>query len=130
NGFMGGGPGSGQDSMDLATAAVFETFMGMAHVNCLLCHNGRGHVDTLSLWAANVTRYQAWQLAGFFGRNALATVRVDPAAANPVYWTVLDNRPTDYPLNTTTGNRPARVAPTGCKSGQPCYYVAPQYIFN
>jgi hypothetical protein len=33
-------------------------------------------------------------------------------------------------LNTTTGNRPARVAPSGCKSGQPCYYVAPQYIFN
>ena len=28
------------------------------------------------------------------------------------------------------GNRPARVAPTGCKSGQPCYYVPPQYIFN
>jgi hypothetical protein len=22
------------------------------------------------------------------------------------------------------------VAPTGCKSGQPCYYVPPQYIFN
>ena len=36
----------------------------------------------------------------------------------------------DYPLNTTTGNRPARVAPSGCKAGQPCYYVTPQYIFN
>jgi hypothetical protein len=33
-------------------------------------------------------------------------------------------------LNTTSGNRPPRVAPAGCKSGQPCYYVAPQYIFN
>ena len=33
-------------------------------------------------------------------------------------------------MNTTTGNRPARVAPAGCKSGQPCYYVPPQYIFN
>ena len=39
-------------------------------------------------------------------------------------------RATDYALNTTTGNRPARVAPTGCKSGQPCFYVPPQYIFN
>ena len=37
---------------------------------------------------------------------------------------------TDYTLNTTTGNRPARVAPSGCKAGQPCYYVPPQYIFN
>jgi hypothetical protein len=37
---------------------------------------------------------------------------------------------TDYALNTTSGNRPSRVAPPGCKSGQPCYYVAPQYIFN
>ena len=25
---------------------------------------------------------------------------------------------------------PSRLAPTGCKSGQPCFYVPPQYIFN
>ena len=128
NGFMSGGPA--QDSMDLMSSAVFETFMGMAHVNCLMCHNGRGHVDTLSLWAANVTRYQAWQLASFFSRTNAATVRVDPAAANPYYWSILENRPTDYALNTTTGNRPARVAPSGCRAGQACYYVPPQYILN
>jgi uncharacterized protein DUF1549/uncharacterized protein DUF1553 len=128
NGFMSGGPA--QDTMDLMAASVFETFMGMSHVNCLICHNGRGHVDSLSLWAGGVTRYQAWQLASFFSRTNAATVRVDPAVANPQYWRIVDNRPTDYTLNTTNGNRPPRAAPTGCRSGQPCYYVPPQYIFN
>src|SRR5436190_1038567 len=128
NGYMGGGPN--QDIMDLMTASVFETFMGMTHVNCVLCHNGRGHLDSLNLWATSVTRYQAWQLAGFFGKTVLARVNVMPGQ-NPYYWTVAENtRATDYALNTTTGNRPARVAPTGCKSGQPCYYVPPQYILN
>jgi len=126
NGYMGGGPA--QDVMDLMASSVFETFMGMAHVNCLMCHNGRGHVDTLSLWAANITRYQAWGLSSYFSRVNAATVRVDPAAANPYYWSIVENRPTDYALNTTTGNRPSRVAPTGCRTGQPCFYVPPQYI--
>lgn len=127
NGYMGGGPN--QDIMDLAAASVFETFMGMAHVNCLMCHNGRGHVDTLSLWAAGVTRYQAWGLASYFSRTPLARTNVTAGNNNIYYWNIIDNpRATDYALNTTTGNRPSRVAPTGCRAGQPCYYVPPQYI--
>src|SRR4029077_5037827 len=85
----------------------------------------------LSLWGANTTRYQAWQLAAYFSHTSIPQTRVDPAV-NIYYWSVLDNAKgytNDYTLNTTTGNRPARVAPSGCKSGQPCYYVAPQYIF-
>jgi hypothetical protein len=130
NGYMGGGPN--QDIMDLMAASVFETFMGMTHVNCLLCHNGRGHLDSLNLWATGVTRYQAWQLAGFFGKTTLTRTGVAGAVNNqPYYWSVVDNpRANDYTLNTTTGNRPARVAPTGCKSGQPCFYTPPQYILN
>ena len=44
-----GGPT--QDIMDQMTADTFETFLGINNVNCLLCHNGRGHLDSLSLWA-------------------------------------------------------------------------------
>ena len=43
--------GPTQDIMDQMTANTFDTFLGMTHVNCLLCHNGRGHLDALSLWA-------------------------------------------------------------------------------
>jgi len=131
NGYITGGPN--QDIMDQATSFVFDTFLGMTHVNCLLCHNGRGHLDQLSLWGSNTTRYQAWQLASYLSRTKLTRIPVDPSNNNIYYWSVQDNTPgftLDYTLNTTTGNRPARVAPTGCKSGQPCYYVPPQYIFS
>ena len=131
NGFITGGPM--QDIVDAMTAATFETFMGMTHVNCLLCHNGRGHLDSLNLWASNTTRYQAWQLASYLSHTQMARVTADASTPNVYYWSLLDNTKgytNDYTLNTTTGNRPARVAPPGCKAGQPCYYVAPNYIFN
>ena len=54
--------GPTQDIMDQMTANTFDTFLGMTHVNCLLCHNGRGHLDRVNLWAMQTTRYQAWQL--------------------------------------------------------------------
>src|SRR5450432_4217251 len=124
NGFTTGGPM--QDIVDSMTASTFDTFMGMSHVNCLLCHNGRGHLDSLSLWAGNTTRYQAWELASFLSHTQLLRVAGDN------HWSVLDDTAytKDYTLNTLTGNRPARVAPSGCKAGQPCYYIPPQYIFN
>jgi Protein of unknown function (DUF1549)/Protein of unknown function (DUF1553) len=128
NGFITGGPN--QDIMDSMTANVFDTFMGIAHVNCLLCHNGRGHLDSLSLWGSQTTRYQAWQLAAYLSRTTMSRGYPDSTNKNVYYWAVQDNGKTDYALNTTSGNRPARVAPTGCKSGQPCFYVSPEYIFN
>ena len=125
--------GPTQDIMDQMAASTFATFMGMTHVNCLLCHNGRGHLDTVNLWAASTTRYQAWQLASYMSRTSTARTPVDPSNTNIYYWRLLNNQKgftTDYTLNTVIGNRPARVAPNGCKAGQPCYTVPPQYVFN
>jgi hypothetical protein len=133
NGVVTGGPQ--QDITDQMTANVAETFLGIAHVNCLLCHNGRGHLDALSLWAKNTTRYQAWQLSSYLSHTSAQRVNYTPdGQTTQIYaYAIADNTKgftNDYALNTTSGNRPARVAPTGCKSGQPCYYVPPQYIFN
>lgn len=130
-GVVTGGPS--QDIMDQMTANVADTFLGIAHVNCLLCHSGRGHLDALSLWGSQTTRYQAWQLSSFLSHTQAARVPADPSNPNVYYWSLLDNTKgftLDYTLNTTSGNRPARVAPSGCKAGQPCYYVPPQYIFS
>jgi hypothetical protein len=129
NGYITGGPT--QDVMDQSTSFVFDTFLGMAYVNCVLCHNGRGHLDQLSLWGSRTTRYQSWQLASYMSRTTFTRGYPDPNNRNIYYWNVADNpRATDYALNTTTGNRPSRVAPSGCRSGQPCFYVPPQYIFT
>jgi hypothetical protein len=125
-GVVTGGPI--QDIFDQQTANIFDMFMGLAHVNCLLCHNGRGHLDTLSLWGSQTTRYQAWQLSSFLSHTD-ATHSPAAGAVNglPYYWTVADNTKAahvDYPLNTTTGNRPARQ-PSGTETS-----VAPVYFFN
>jgi hypothetical protein len=129
NGYITGGPT--QDVMDQSISFVMDTFLGMTYVNCVLCHNGRGHLDQLSLWGSRATRYQSWQLASYMSKTTFTRVSLDPPANTNQYWRINTNATaTDYALNTTTGNRPARVAPAGCRSGQPCYYVPPQYIFT
>ena len=129
-GVVTGGPQ--QDITDQMTANTAETFLGLAHVNCLLCHNGRGHLDTLSLWGKSTTRYQAWQLSAFLSHTQAARTPVDPSNTNIYYWSLKNDTKgftTDYALNTTTGNRPARqpLSPT-CKAGQSCSLAAPVYL--
>ena len=105
-GFTTGGPV--QDTYDRQAADVSEMFLGLANMDCLLCHDGRGHLDSLNLWGSKVTRYQAWGLSAFFGKTQLARVPIAPGNAQ-YYWSVQTSaRPTDYTLNTTTGNRPER----------------------
>jgi hypothetical protein len=125
-GFMGGGPP--QDTYDRQAAEAATVFLGIAHMDCLLCHDGRGHLDSLSVWGRSATRFQAWGLAGFFARTQLTRVPVTQGQPNPYYWSVLDNfgrARTDYTLNTTTGNRPERQPrPTQPRT------VAPVYPFS
>jgi hypothetical protein len=120
-GVVTGGPQ--QDIWDQQAANIATTFLGLAHVNCLECHNGRGHLDSLSLWGSQTTRQQAWGTSSFLSHtdNPRTTV-----AQNTFYWGLADNTRyrTDYPLNTTTGNRPARQ-PIGTQKT-----VAPSYLFG
>jgi uncharacterized protein DUF1549/uncharacterized protein DUF1553 len=127
NGYITGGPA--QDITDSQATNVAETFLGISHMNCLLCHNGRGHLDALTVWGASTTRAQAWQFASFLSRTSIATVRFDPTNNNVYYWSVADNVNHDYQLGTTTGNRPARAPLPTCAPGKTCY-VAPAYIFT
>ncbi|HXJ37645.1 MAG TPA: DUF1553 domain-containing protein [Bryobacteraceae bacterium] len=108
-GVVSGGPA--QDIYDGQTARIAQQFMGLAHVDCLLCHNGRGHLDSLSLWGSKSTRVQAWGLAAFLARTQVKQINTpqDPANPNARYnYFSLVPLTTDYNLNTTTGNRPAR----------------------
>jgi hypothetical protein len=115
-----------QDSIDQMAANVFDTFLGIAHVNCLLCHDGRGHLTGLNLWGQTTTRYQAWQLASYVSRTSALKI-------SATFWMLQENPlgfNTDYALNTTTGNRPARQPSADCDPTQSCATVAPVYIFN
>ncbi len=122
-GIVTGGPA--QDIFDQQAANTAETFLGLANLNCVLCHNGRGHLDQLNLWAARTTRYQAWQLSSFFSHTSVDAVRASSAAQNRYYALNDGTRyKADYALNTTTGNRPARQ-PAGNERT-----VAPVYFFT
>lgn len=118
-----GGPN--QDIWDGEAAAVAETFLGISHMNCLLCHDGRGHLDSISLWAGGFTRLKAWGMSSFYSHVGLQAPAVTPGVTTPTYWYANDSQySTDYALNTTTGNRPARQ-PVGTQKT-----VAPSYPFT
>jgi hypothetical protein len=115
-----------QDSVDQMAANVFDTFLGVAHVNCVLCHDGRGHLTGLSLWGQSTSRYQAWQLASYVSRTSVLQMKQG-------FWLMQENAPgysTDYVLNTLTGNRPPRQPGSDCDPTQPCASVPPVYVFN
>lgn len=114
-----------QDVYDAEMAGIAETFLGMAHLNCVLCHDGRGHLDSLSLWGRSAKRYDAWATSSFLSRTNLTIRRPDPASNNVYYWSLLDTGARDYSLNTTTGNRPERKPVAGQAAT-----VAPKYMFS
>ena len=122
-GFVTGGPQ--QDIWDGQTVLIASTFLGISHLNCLLCHNGRGHLDTLSVWGKSQTRQSAWGMSAFLAKTNAARTPVEAGSGTPYYWFVADDATrfrTDYPLNTTTGNRPARQ-PIGTQTTAPPVYM-------
>src|SRR5271165_2322045 len=119
-GVVTGGPQ--QDIWDQQTANIADSFLGITYVNCLLCHDGRGHLDSINLWGAQTTRMQAWGQSSFMSWTTTPRTTI---ATNVYSWGLLDNpKAANYPLNTTTGNRPARQ-PVGTVKN-----VAPQYLFG
>ena len=131
-GVMGGGPI--QDVFDKQVATTAETFLGIAHLDCLLCHSGRGHLDALNLWGYFTSRQAAWGMASFMSHTATRRIPVNAGMVQPYYWTLRDdivipgrrggNFTVDYRLNTLTGNRPPRGALDSTET------VPPLYIFD
>src|SRR6185503_7207053 len=69
-GVVTGGPRTGQDIFDQQAANISSTFLGISHLNCVLCHNGRGHLDSLTLWGKSTTRLQAWEFSSYLSHTA------------------------------------------------------------
>ncbi len=115
-----------QDTYDQMAANVADTFLGIEHVNCLLCHNGAGHLTTLSLWGGQQLRYKAWGFAAFMARTKWTQSGETPLNGETP-WSVYNATSGYYNLNTTSGNRPARqpsVTPNNAT------YITPNYFFS
>ena len=68
--------GPSQDTYDNMLVKASTYFLGMAQYDCLLCHNGRGHLDQINLWGARRTRLEAQQMAAFLSRLNLPSRNV------------------------------------------------------
>lgn len=126
-GSVTGGPA--QDTYDGMLVRTASAFLGLSHYDCLLCHNGRGHLDQISVWGSQTTRMQAESMAAFFTRTRLTRY---PAPApppgqtspDPYYQSTLVEdvfNVNGYDLNTNFGNRPNRVAIGATRTLTPAY---------
>jgi hypothetical protein len=104
-GNIGGGPV--QDVYDGMAAHFASTFMGLGSVDCLLCHDGARHLDSVNLWGARQKRFNMWGLSAYFSRVQFAR------QATNLDYNVNELSTGDYRLNTTTGNRSARQPTNG-----------------
>ncbi|MEK7832672.1 MAG: DUF1549 domain-containing protein, partial [Acidobacteriota bacterium] len=118
-GFVPMGPA--QDTYDGYAVQTAQTFLGLSSMDCLLCHDGAGHLDAVNLWGSKTTRADAWGMAAFFARTRRQTVNV---ATNLQKYMITEATTGEYDLNTTTGNRSSRL-PMGAQRN-----VAPKYMFG
>lgn len=98
--------GPPQDTADLAFSRAANAFLGLGHYDCILCHNGRSHLDQLSLWGSRATRAEAYQMAAFFIR-----MRYERVGQGGEYFDstrIMDAKAGVYELDTRSGNRPPR----------------------
>ena len=66
------------DTFDTGAVNVARDFLGISHMDCILCHDGAGHLDTLSVWGGGAKRSEAWALAAFFAETLLIRPRRVP----------------------------------------------------
>ncbi len=117
------GPRTGQDTMDGTAVVTAGMFLGINSLDCLLCHNGRGHLDAVNLWGSQKTRFEAWGMSAFFAR-VIQTRTVISQLPNYFKYTISERATGEYALNTNTGNRSDRVPTNGVSS------VTPKYILT
>lgn len=118
-GFVPMGPA--QDTYDGYAVQTAQTFLGLSSMDCLLCHDGAGHLDAVNLWGSKVSRADAWGMAAFFARTRRQTVNV---GTNIQKYMMTEAATGEYDLNTTTGNRSSRL-PMGSQRN-----VQPKYMFG
>jgi hypothetical protein len=128
NGTAPGGPK--EDRFDMMLYKSASTFLGLGHYDCLLCHNGRGHLDSLSLWGSRSSRTEAERMAAFFSKTnftgytfpAGTTAAEQQASFYNGSQNVDDVRTGTYALPSTYGNRPNRpMLPGNVRAVDPAY---------
>ncbi len=114
--------GPAQDTMDGTAVEVTRAFLGINATDCLLCHDGAGHLDQVNLWGSEKTRQDAWGMSAFFARTRRQR-QVLSQQPNFAKFMVSEGALGEYQLNTTTGNRQTRNPINGKSSVDPKYFL-------
>ncbi len=114
--------GPAQDTYDGLAVQASTIFLGLNSMDCLLCHDGAGHLDAVNLWGSTVTRAQAYGMSAFFSRARRAFQRGPSSTIIYGTYTVTEAATGDYLLNTNSGNRQTRNPINGQRT------VTPQYL--
>ena len=99
--------GPAQDTYDGHAVNLGSMFLGIQVVDCLLCHDGARHLDTVNLWGSKQLRQNMWGLSAYFAR-VRRTAQTVTTAPQLTKFIVSEAAAGEYSLNTTTGNRSAR----------------------
>jgi hypothetical protein len=59
------------DSYDEMAISSSKYFLGV-NLECVSCHNGKGHLEKINLWLSQVQRPQLWRQAAFFSRLSMS----------------------------------------------------------
>jgi hypothetical protein len=123
NNFIVGGiipMGPQQDTMDGSLVNTAGMFLGINSLDCLLCHNGAGHLNSVNLWGSQRTRFEAWGMSAFFARVRRQR-QVLSQQPNYAKFIVSELNNGEYQLNTDSGNRQPRAPVNGVSAVQPSY---------
>lgn len=100
-----------QDTYDLLMVKSATAFLGLSHYDCLMCHDGKYHLDQVSSWGTRTKRVEAQRMAAHFSRISIQGYPGnDPANFYTNSTNILNRAAGTYDLNTNFGNRPNRTA--------------------
>ena len=125
-GYTRGGPR--EDTYDTLASIVSRHFLGISAMECVLCHDGEGHLDSLSVWGTRALRLEGWNLAAYFSRmsgpnklkNKLRAKKKNGQPYNVQYYIIRDlpegtqgedEETGYYRAQSQGGNRPDRLHP-------------------
>jgi hypothetical protein len=112
--------GPPQDTMDGTAVNTANMLLGINTLDCLLCHNGAGHLDQVNLWGSQRKRAEAWGMSAFFARVRRQR-QVLSQQPNYAKYIVSELNNGEYQLNTDSGNRQPRAPINGVSVVQPAY---------
>jgi hypothetical protein len=108
-----------EDTDDEIAITTGRLFLGV-NLECISCHDGKGHLEKINLWLSQKKRADVWREASFFGKTYIS-----PEFGRFPQFIVKDTRQ-GYDLTTISSSRPRRnpkedITPTFILDGSKAY---------